>query len=260
MPSTIEMRPIGVARTPFTERASAPRQPRAAEGTPGTIELAPGMGLEDAVRDLEGWDRIWVLFWFHLNEGWRPTVQPPRSAVKRGVLATRSPHRPNPIGLSVLRLERVDGLVLHVRDVDLVDGTPVLDIKPYVAYTDAIPDAAEGWLEARPEDPAAPWDVVFAPEAETHLAFLEEHGVELRAPFTRALALGPQPHAYRRIKPDGDAMRIAVKAFRARFRADPLARAITVLAVTSGYATRVLRGPDRDPDLEVHRALLERFG
>ena len=76
---------------------------------------------------------IWVLFWFHLNEGWRPKVQPPRSTTgRKGLFSTRSPHRPNPLGLSALRLERVEGLTVHVRGADLVDGTPVLDIKPYM--------------------------------------------------------------------------------------------------------------------------------
>ena len=85
-----------------------------------------------------------MLFWFDRNEGWRPKVLPPRSrSGRKGVFATRSPHRPNPLGLSAVRLERVDGLTLHVSDVDMLDGTPVLDIKPYVAYTDAIADAGQ---------------------------------------------------------------------------------------------------------------------
>jgi tRNA-Thr(GGU) m(6)t(6)A37 methyltransferase TsaA len=141
----LTLQPIGVAHTPFVDRVSAPRQPRIADGVEGTIELFAGHGYEHALEDLEGWDRIWVVFWFHLNEGWRPKVLPPRSTGKRrGVFSTRSPHRPNPIGISVLRLEGVEGLVLRVKDVDLVDGTPILDIKPYVPYADAFPDASTG--------------------------------------------------------------------------------------------------------------------
>src|SRR5439155_25469237 len=126
---------------PFRDRVSAPRQPRAAEGASGSIELFAGHGYEDALADLDRWQYIWVIFWFHGNEGWKAKVQPPRSTKKRGLFATRTPHRPNPIGLSVLRLERVEGRVVHVRDVDVLDGTPVLDLKPYVPWTDAIPDA-----------------------------------------------------------------------------------------------------------------------
>ena len=115
-----------------------------------------------------------------------------------GVFATRSPHRPNPIGMSVARIVRVEGLIVHVRDLDVLDGTPVLDLKPYVAYADAHPDAKAGWLEVN--DPRDAWEVTFSPEAIEQLAWLRERGVDLRAPIASALALGPQPHAYRRIR------------------------------------------------------------
>jgi len=129
-------------------KVQAARQPRAAAGTPARIELLPGRNFEHALEDLAHWELIWVIFWFHLNPGWRPKVLPPRSTTgRKGVFATRSPHRPNPIGMSVVRLERVDGLILHIRDADMLDGTPVLDLKPYVAYTDAHPSAGTGWLE-----------------------------------------------------------------------------------------------------------------
>ena len=132
-PGTLTLAPIGVVRTAHAERAEAPRQPAAAAGSAGTIELRPGRHFEDALADLAGFDRIWVIFWFDRNPGWRPKVLPPRSTTgRKGVFATRSPHRPNPLGLSVLRLERIEGLTLHVRDLDLLDGTPVLDIKPYI--------------------------------------------------------------------------------------------------------------------------------
>ena len=161
----ITLTPIGVVRTPFADRVSAPRQPCAAGGARGTIELLPGRDFEHALSDLEGWDRIWVVFAFHLNPpgAWRPKVLPPRSAGKRrGVFSTRSPHRPNPIGLSVVRLDGVAGLSLHVRDVDMIDGTPVLDLKPYVPYADAFPDARTGWLE-----PLAPGDAGGGPSRAT---------------------------------------------------------------------------------------------
>jgi tRNA-Thr(GGU) m(6)t(6)A37 methyltransferase TsaA len=134
-----------VVRTGLSSRVEAPRQPRAAGGAGGTIELYPGRNFEHALDDLQGWEYIWVIFWFHLNRSWRPKVLPPRSTSgRKGVFSTRSPHRPNPIGLSAVRLERVDGLTLHIRDVDMVDGTPVLDIKPYVPYADAHPGARSG--------------------------------------------------------------------------------------------------------------------
>ena len=185
--------PIGVVRSPFTERAEAPRQTAAARGVPGRVELFAGRGFEDALEGLGGWDYAWVVFVFHRNveegRGWRPKVQPPRAEDKVGVFATRSPHRPNPIGMSAVKIERVEGLVVHVRGLDLLDGTPVLDLKPYVPYADAYPGARSGWLEA--QDPRAAWEVTFSAEADAQLAWLETRGIDLRAAIAAVLALGP---------------------------------------------------------------------
>src|SRR6202000_473846 len=114
----------------------------------GTVELFPGTGVEHALEDLDGWERIWIAFVFHLNaeSAFRTKVPPPRSAKRRGVFATPSPYRPNPIGLSSVELLEVRGLTLSVRDVDMIDGSPVLDLKPYVPYADAFPNARAGWL------------------------------------------------------------------------------------------------------------------
>lgn len=133
--------PIGVVRSTFRYVHDAPRQPR--PGARATIELAPGM--QNCARDLQGFERIWVLFVFSFARGWKPTVRPPRDAQRRGVLATRAPHRPNPIGLSCVRLHEVVGCTLHISEHDLLDRTPVLDLKPYIPYCDAHPEAAAGW-------------------------------------------------------------------------------------------------------------------
>jgi tRNA-Thr(GGU) m(6)t(6)A37 methyltransferase TsaA len=255
----LALRPIGVVRTPFVEPAEAPRQPRAAEGVPGRIELAPG--LEDAASDLEGWEYLWVIFWFHRAVGWKPKVLPPRSERKRGVLSTRAPRRPNPIGLSVLRLVRAEGLVLHVADVDLLDGTPVLDVKPYVPWTDAIPGAKTGWLEPpegarpggeRPADPRPTWPVVLAPLAEAQLGWLAERGVALKERLVAALALGPQPHAYRRIKRDEQGLRIAVKEWYARF--EVAGETIAVTRLETGMR------PENVEGAPLHRDFVGTFG
>src|ERR1700759_3733925 len=120
-PTTLTLVPIGVVHSPLHDKQSAPRQPAAARGIEGRIELNASAELEDGLQDLERWSHIWVLFWFHLNDSWNPKVLPPRSTLKRGVFATRSPYRPNPIGMSVLRLLKVEGRVLHVADLDLLD-------------------------------------------------------------------------------------------------------------------------------------------
>ena len=145
-------RPIGILRSPYSRRIDAPHQATVVEGTEtgqaasATLELAEWLD-EQVLKDLQGFERIWLIFSFHLSEGWKNTVKPPRGGPKRGVLATRSPHRPNSIGLSAVELVRIDGRTVHLRGVDLLDGTPVLDIKPYVPYADAFPDAKAGWID-----------------------------------------------------------------------------------------------------------------
>jgi tRNA (adenine37-N6)-methyltransferase len=268
---SVTFTPIGVVRSPWLEPAQAPRQAAAAEGVQATIELAPGRGLEDALSDLEGWEFLWVIFWFHRVRGWRPKVLPPRSRTRRGVLSTRAPHRPNAIGLSLVRLDKVEGLVLRIRDVDILDGTPVLDLKPYVPYADARPDARTGWLgplvpagTARAKTPADPepgFSVVWSDRGRAQAAWLRERRGDLAERVEAALALGPQPHAYRRIKRVGDALVLSVKDWRVRFRVD--GRVVMVEDVSSGYREQQLDGSASAPagaPLALHRAFVARFG
>lgn len=145
-------RPLGILRSPYARRIDAPHQSTVVEGTEtgelaiATLELQDWLD-EDVLQDLDGFDRLWLIFDFHRNEGWKSRVKPPRGGPKRGILATRAPHRPNAIGLSAVELVKVEGRTLHLRGVDLLDGTPVLDIKPYVPYADAFPDAKAGWID-----------------------------------------------------------------------------------------------------------------
>lgn len=145
-------RPIGILRSPYARRIDAPHQSTVAQGTEtgevalATLELLDWLE-ESVLQDLGGFERLWLIFALHRSEGWKSTVKPPRGGPKRGVLATRSPHRPNAIGLSAVELVRIEGRILHLRGVDLLDGTPVLDIKPYVPYADAFPQAKAGWID-----------------------------------------------------------------------------------------------------------------
>ena len=256
---TVTFEPIGVVRSPFTEKASAPRQAATAAEVEGTIELYPGRSLEHALSDIESWERIWVLFVFDRAEGWRPKVLPPRSSKRRGVLATRSPHRPNPIGLSAVRLVGVDGLTLRIRDLDILDGTPVLDLKPYVPYADAFPDAGSGWLE-RVADPIPPTAVRWTDGARAQIEWLAGRGIDLERPVESALALGPEPNAYRRIRrlptARGD-LELAVKDWRARFHA--VEGGLLVTSIHTGYRPRELALGD-DPVMETARAFVAAFG
>jgi tRNA-Thr(GGU) m(6)t(6)A37 methyltransferase TsaA len=150
--STFPCEPIAFARSPYARRIDAPHQPNIVAGTEteaaaeAVIEFVEGIPAA-AFCDLAGFERIWLIFMFHRSEGWKTQVRPPRGGGKRSVLATRSPHRPNAIGLSAVELVSVDARCLRVRGMDLLDGTPILDIKPYVPYADAFPDSRAGWID-----------------------------------------------------------------------------------------------------------------
>ena len=267
-PGTLQLQPIGIVRTPFTEKSAAPRQPALAADVAGTIELTSTAQMADAVADLQGFSHVWVIFWFHQAEGWRPKVLPPRSTQKRGVLATRSPHRPNPLGLSVLRLERVEGTTLHVRGVDMLDGTPVLDVKPYVPYADVV-QATSGWLGeqvpvpgAAALDPGPSFEVSWSALAQEQLAFLGAHRQRLREDAERVLAAGPAPHPYRRIRRDGHRLQLAVRDFRVYFTLH--GQRVEVEEITTGYRASALADPRTEPSadipLDLHRDFVARFG
>lgn len=149
--ATFAVHPIGVVRSPFRVHVGTPRQPGVAPIADGEIVLRAG--LQNCLKDLKGFSHLWVLFWCNFSRGWNAQVVPPRDTVKRGLFATRSPHRPNPIGLSVVQLLDVRGTRLRVRGLDMLEGTPVLDLKPYVRYADSRPDASDGWLAELPPEP-----------------------------------------------------------------------------------------------------------
>lgn len=149
----IVFRPIGVIHSPWAQPQGAPLQPAAALDVPGTVEVWPEY--QDGLQDLEGFSHLLLLYHFHLSGRYRLKVKPFLDEVRRGIFATRAPARPNPLGLSVVRLKGVEGCTLHILDVDIVDGTPLLDLKPYVPAFDARPEATSGWLAANLEKLAA---------------------------------------------------------------------------------------------------------
>jgi len=142
---TFIFRSIGVVHSPFVEQTGTPIQPNLADGVEGTLELDAGYA--SALVSLEGFERIWVLYVFDRATAFEDTVIPYRDDRPHGLFATRAPARPNPIGLSSLRLLSIDGAKLRVADVDILDGTPVLDVKPYVPAFDAFPGVGAGWLD-----------------------------------------------------------------------------------------------------------------
>jgi len=139
--------PIGIIRSPFKGPRGMPIQPTGAAGIAGTIAL--GHEYEGGLRDLEGFSHIILIYHFHLSDGFSLMVKPFLDDMLRGLFSTRAPRRPNPIGLSIVRLVSIEGPTLHIENVDIVDGTPLLDIKPYVPELDGIKAERTGWLSEK---------------------------------------------------------------------------------------------------------------
>lgn len=142
------MKVIGFVEAEVRGRYEAPHQGVFGGDTVSVIKLERNRNFEQALKDLEGFERIWVIYLFHLNDSWKPMVTPPRNKGKKvGVFASRSPHRPNGIGLSCVTLNRIEGLNIYISNSDILDGSPVLDIKPYLPWSDSFPDSKTGWAK-----------------------------------------------------------------------------------------------------------------
>lgn len=188
---------IGIVHSPYREKFAIPRQPGLAQVN-AVIELLPPFALPDAVSGLDQFSHIWITFVFHAvavkqNDGaWKPRVRPPRLGgnEKLGVFATRSTHRPNPIGLSVVELQRVEidnGVRLHIRGGDFLDGTPVLDIKPYIPYADAVPQARAGFAQLAPARLFVRWS------DEALIAVEKYASTDLKSMIDEVLSFDPRP-------------------------------------------------------------------
>jgi tRNA-Thr(GGU) m(6)t(6)A37 methyltransferase TsaA len=143
----MKYKPIGIIHSPFKEPKGTPIQPAGAKGINGTVDIFPEYA--EGLKDIEGFSHIILLYHFHLSKRSALIVKPYMDNEAHGVFATRGPSRPNPIGISIVRLVKVEGNTLHIQDVDIVDGTPLLDIKPYVPEFDVREVARIGWLEKR---------------------------------------------------------------------------------------------------------------
>ena len=259
----MEVNPIGTFHGDAVYKYDAPRQGRLFAGHPGRIVLNAGNNFEMALRDLDGFERIWVIFQFHENEGWRPTTRPPvppKGRDRVGTFASRSPYRPNPIGLSCVRLLKIDGLTLYVDEADLLDGTPVLDIKPYIPMADAFPQAKAGWVE---EQEGELWTIDASETFAAQNRWLAENSpFDLESFVQVQLMHGPFDVTRRRIALDENQCvgELAYRTFRIDFRYDPQARRILLEKIRSGYSNLEL-GESRDiyGDKPIHRAFLARF-
>ncbi len=200
--SHLNLKPIGRMLSCFSEKFGTPRQPALVPGAVGMIEIFPPYHQRQGWEKLSEFSHIWVVFWFHAtcHQPWKPLVRPPRLGGNRkvGVFATRSAFRPNPIGISAVKLERIEfkhqRTCLLVSGIDMVDQTPVLDIKPYLPWADHVPEARGGYAHSRPQ---AALEVVFSQRAKHECIRLEHLYPGLLDLLGRIIELDPRP-AYKR--------------------------------------------------------------
>lgn len=251
--------PIGYFRGSHSEKYMAPRQAEVgpSEET-GVLVLNPGFNFEQALEDLAGFERIWILYWFHRNESWKTKVTTPREGPKRGVFATRSPHRPNPIGLSCVQLLSIKGREIYIGKNDLLDGTPILDIKPYLSYADAFSNCRQGWVEEAPKNP---YQVQWMPLAEEQLLFLEQNlNINLKDTVILRLQDNPFPFKNHRIKKINDnSYELALKTWRFHYSVND--HTVIVNFISSGYDQETLEGKKISSwdDVPLHQKFLARF-
>ncbi|RDE95963.1 tRNA (N6-threonylcarbamoyladenosine(37)-N6)-methyltransferase TrmO [Aggregatibacter aphrophilus] len=198
MSGSLTLQPVAVIHTPYKEKFSIPRQPNLVQDGTGIVELLPPYNQAEAVRGLEQFSHLWLIFQFdQIPQGkWHPTVRPPRLGGNQrvGVFASRSTHRPNPIGLSKVELRHVEckngKVLLHLGAVDLVDGTPILDIKPYLAYADSEPNAISGFAQSEPKPLLR---VEFTAEAESTVKKHSKNRPHLQRFIIEVIQQDPRP-------------------------------------------------------------------
>lgn len=258
--SSIDFKPIGFFRTQkqnkvFQSKLSAPRQSGLGLGQQGHLKILPKY--REALQDLDGFSHLWVIFQFHNNDSWKPLVLPPRSQKKRGVYATRSPYRPNPIGLSCVRLLSIDGLNLQIDDADLLDGTPIFDIKPYLPYSDSIPDATAGWTKLADEER---YSLQFAALASKKIKWIQKKSeLPIEETLHTQLEFDPLNTKKKRIKKLSPQLyEFSYRTWRVHFSIQE--KMVQITDVVSGYTEDELKQKvDPYHDKKVHQLFLETF-
>lgn len=263
MDSEYIFKPIGTVHTAGKYRFEAPRQ-GVFSTADGVLELLPEYG-GDAIADLAGFDRIWLIFCFHLNMGhhWKSKVRPPFPAdgICRSLFATRSPYRVNPIGLSCAEIVAVESRRIILRGIDLLDGTPVLDIKPYIPEADSFPDAAVGWRNVPDADNV--WQIVPTAEFTRRAELIKQLcGLDM-ANFCRVqLCRAPLDSSRKRLYWQNDgSVELGCRTWRIKFICDEAEQRVTLQSIKSNYtADELLPGAvDRYGDKDFHREFLKVF-
>ncbi|MEW6653358.1 MAG: tRNA (N6-threonylcarbamoyladenosine(37)-N6)-methyltransferase TrmO [Bacteroidota bacterium] len=255
----IFLTPIGFVKSDLTYRYETPRQGVLSGEDISLIELLPHNNFEQAVSKLDGFERIWVIYQFHLNKNWKPLVNPPRHSRKKvGVFASRAPYRPNQIGLSCVKLIKVAGLKIYFSQSDILDGSPVFDIKPYLPYSDSFPESVTGWVNYNIDEK---YKVEFSFLAEKQTNWLKEKANINLPNFARLqLEFFPTDDSRKRITYNIDSFTLAYRTWRIVYEVDEKTRLVIVQYIHSGYTELELDSEaDKYLDKELHREFNSKF-
>jgi tRNA-Thr(GGU) m(6)t(6)A37 methyltransferase TsaA len=277
--TSIAMTPIGFVESRAQYRLEQPRQGTLNQASQNdVVRLLPHYNFEQALTDISLCPRIWLVYIFHENLSeqadstapwrgqWKPKVSPPRiqediHKKKIGIFATRSPYRPNPLGISCVKVLNVDSLCIHITESDLLHGTPILDIKPYVAYADSFPSIQPSWL---PEHPVTPFTITFHETAKEQADWLHLHGgIDIANACMVQLSEAPTDTKRKRVRPstENDGYWIfSYRTWRVLFHLETSTQTITVEKITSGYTTNeMLSTEDTYKDKNLHKNYIKIF-
>jgi len=256
-----EFKPIGFVEAAQQYKYQQPRQGEFARNE-GKVILEAGHNYEQGLEDLAGFDKIWLIYQFHQNEGWRPKVDPPvcPDGKKKGIFSTRSPYRPNSIGLSCVDLISIRGRTLTIANFDLLDGTPVLDIKPYIFHYDSYPEASSGWV---PRDLPKENLILFSTQAESEAKWILENGGPDLFDLARVqLSIDPMNEKRKRVsRHENSKAVLAYRTWRLIFHFREESEEVEILSIGSGYSLSDLEpgASDKYEDKDLHRRLRLQF-
>ncbi len=247
-------KPIGYVKSDFKYRYETPRQGILAKYNISVIKLNKKSNFQQALIGIEGFERLWIIYDFHLNKNWKPMVVPPRHTNRKkvGVFASRAPYRPNSIGLSCVKLVKIDKLNIYITESDILDGSPVLDIKPYLPYSDAFYNVQTGWVKDTKENE---FQITINEIAKLKIEWIKKRiGINLDNYIYVQLSFYPDDIKRKRIKQlDDNNFELSYRTWRIKYQIDRFNKILIVLDITSGYSNEELfNGQDVYKDKSFH--------
>ena len=253
--------PIGVFRCKNLYKYEAPRQPYEDQSNElGEVRLFSGQtNFKQALKGIEGFERLWLIFEFHQNQNWKPLTRTPRASEKQGVFATRAPYRPNPIGLSCVKLVKVKGLKIFVSEFDLMDKTPILDIKPYIPQADSFAVSNQSWLEEETFK-----EVEFSTRAKEQIEWIESNNEgQIGAFILDQLKRDPLNSTKKRVRSldtEKSLYELAYRTWRVIFYYDHQASSSSIKNIVTGYTQSDFQEQaDKHGNKELHKKFMNLF-